>query len=336
MNKFLFSIFLLICMVGNAQNDTIHLVNNEFLVGEVKSFDRGVLTIETSYSDKDFKVEFNKVRGLFIQRKCNIILTEGRRRFGNIRTDTRGMVMITLEDGTIEHFKLEEVIALQEIHEKFWNRFTVALDFGFILTKANNSTQFTIGGQFDYTDEKWLFEGNINLLNSVQDDVDRIERTDAKLQLIRLLSKKYYLLGDVSFLSNTEQALDGRISPSIGVGKFLISTNKLYLGVNLGFAYTIENYTDASLNKTSSEAVIGLSYNMYDFKDLDLNTGVKFYPSLSENGRIRTDYDLILKYDLPLDFYIKLSFTLNFDNQPVVEGSSLDYIFTSSFGWEFN
>ena len=323
-------------MVGNAQNDTIHLVNNEFLVGEVKSFDRGVLTIETSYSDKDFKVEFNKVRGLFIQRKCNIILTEGRRRFGNIRTDTRGMVMITLEDGTIEHFKLEEVIALQEIHEKFWNRFTVALDFGFILTKANNSTQFTIGGQFDYTDEKWLFEGNINLLNSVQDDVDRIERTDAKLQLIRLLSKKYYLLGDVSFLSNTEQALDGRISPSIGVGKFLISTNKLYLGVNLGFAYTIENYTDASLNKTSSEAVIGLSYNMYDFKDLDLNTGVKFYPSLSENGRIRTDYDLILKYDLPLDFYIKLSFTLNFDNQPVVEGSSLDYIFTSGFGWEFN
>ncbi len=336
MNKYLFSFFLLTCIVGNAQNDTIHLVNNEFLVGEVKSFDRGVLTIETSYSDKDFKVEFNKVRGLFIQRKCNIILTEGRRRFGNIRTTRPGLVMITQEDGTIEHFKLEEVIALQEIHEKFWNRFTVAIDFGFILTKANNSTQFTIGGKFDYTDEKWLFEGNINLLNSLQDDVDRIERLDAKLQLIRLLKKKYYLLGDVNFLSNTEQALDARISPSIGVGKFLISTNKLYLGINLGFAYTIENYTDASLNKTSSEAVIGLNYNMYDFKDLDLNTGVKFYPSLSEKGRIRTDYDLVLKYDLPLDFYIKLSFTLNFDNQPVVEGSSLDYIFTSGFGWEFN
>lgn len=323
-------------MVGNAQNDSIRLMNNDLLVGEVKSFSTGVLIIETSYSDKDFHVEFNKVKELILQRKSIVILTEGRRRFGYIRTNSSGMVMITLEDGTTEHFKLEEIIALQEIHEKFWNRFTVALDFGFNLTKANNSTQFTIGGQFDYTDEKWLFEGNIDLLNSQQDNVDRIERMDAKLQLIRLLRKKYYLLGDVSFLSNTEQALDGRISPSIGVGKFLISTNKLYLGINLGFAYTIENYTDASLNKTSSEAVIGLSYNMYDFKDLDLNTGVKFYPSLSEKGRIRTDYDLILKYDLPLDFYIKLSFTLNFDNQPVVEGSSLDYIFTSGFGWEFN
>jgi putative salt-induced outer membrane protein YdiY len=336
MNKYLFSIYLLICIVGNAQNDTIYLINNEFLVGEVKSFDTGVLTIETSYSDQDFKVEFNKVRGLVIQRKSIIILTEGRRRYGNIRTDSDGMVMITSENGTIEHFKLNEIIVLQEIHENFWRRFSVAIDTGFNLTKANNSTQFTIGGEFDYTDEKWLFEGNINLLNSLQDDVDRIERTDAKLQLIRILTKKYYLLSNVSFLSNTEQALDGRITPSIGVGKFLISTNKLYLGINLGFAYTIENYTDTSLNKTSSEAVIGLSYNMYDFKDLDLNTGVKFYPSLSENGRIRTDYDLILKYDLPLDFYIKLSFSLNFDNQPVLDGSSLDYIFTSGFGWKIN
>ncbi len=336
MNKYLFTFFLLICIVGNAQNDTIHLINNEFLVGEVKSFEKGVLTIETSYSDKDFKVEFNKVRGLIIQRKSIIILTEGRRRYGNIRTDSPGMVMITLADGTIEHFKLNKIIALQEIHENFWRRFSVAIDTGFNLTKANNSTQLTIGGEFDYTDEKWLFEGNINLLNSLQDDVDRIERTDAKLQLIRILTKKYYLLSNASFLSNTEQALDGRITPSIGVGKFLISTNRLYLGINLGFAYTIENYTDTSLNKTSSEAVIGLSYNMYDFKDLDLNTGVKFYPSLSEKGRIRTDYDLILKYKLPLDFYIKLSFTLNFDNQPVVDGSSLDYIFTSGFGWEFN
>jgi len=336
MNKYLLSFFLLICLVGSAQNDTIRLKNNDLLVGEVKSFVTGVLIIETSYSDKDFRVEFNKVSELVIQRKCNIILTDGRRRFGYIRTDAPGMVMVTLEDGTIENFKLEEIIALQEIHEKFWNRFTVAIDFGFNLTKANNNTQFTVGGQFDYTDEKWLFEGNINLLNSLQDNTERIERTDAKLQLIRILSKKYYLLGDVSFLSNTEQALDGRISPNIGVGKFLISTNKLYLGINLGFAYTIENYTDASLNKNSSEALIGLSYNMYDFKDLDLNTGVKFYPSLSENGRIRTDYDLILKYDLPLDFYIKLSFTLNFDNQAVVDGSKLDYIFTSGFGWEFN
>jgi putative salt-induced outer membrane protein YdiY len=336
MNKYLFSIYLLICIVGNAQNDTIHLRNNDLLVGEIKSFTTGVLIIKTSYSDKDFRVEFSKVTGLAIERKSIIILTEGRRRFGYIRSDSPGMVMITLEDNTVEHYKLEEVVALHEIDENFWRRFKIAIDLGFNLTKANNNIQFTIGGELDYTDEKWLFDGNLSVLNSTQDNTERIQRSDANVSLIRILNRKWYLLGDVSFLANTEQALNGRFSPSIGVGKFLISTNKLFLGLSLGFAYNIENFKDASLNKTSSEILIGLNYNMFDFEDLDLNTGVKFYPSLSEKGRIRTDYDLTLKYDLPWDFYIKLAFTLNFDNQPAIDASKLDYIFTSGFGWKIN
>ena len=65
-------------------------------------------------------------------------------------------------------------------------------------------------------------------------------------------------------------------------------------------------------------------------------TGIDFYSSLSEKKRIRTDYDITLKYDLPLDFYIKLGFTLNYDNQPAIAGNKHDYIFTSGFGWEFN
>lgn len=75
---------------------------------------------------------------------------------------------------------------------------------------------------------------------------------------------------------------------------------------------------------------------MFDFSDLNLKTGLKIYPSLSEKGRIRIDYDLTLKYDLPLDFYIKMGFTLNFDNQPAIEGNDFDYIFTSGFGWKFD
>ncbi len=75
---------------------------------------------------------------------------------------------------------------------------------------------------------------------------------------------------------------------------------------------------------------------MFDFEDIDLYSSVLFYPSLSEGGRLRTDYDLTLKYDLPLDFYIKAGFTFNYDNQPAVSGNQFDYIITSGFGWEFN
>jgi putative salt-induced outer membrane protein YdiY len=145
-----------------------------------------------------------------------------------------------------------------------------------------------------------------------------------------------YLLGDVSYLSNTEQALTGRITPSVGFGRFLISSNKLYLGLSLGFTYNIENYVDTSLNKTSGEVVLSADFNMFDFEDITLTSGIDFYASLSEKGRLRSDYDLTLKYDLPFDFYIKLGFTLNYDNQPAIAGNDFDYIFNSGFGWSLN
>ena len=319
-----------------AQNDTLRLKNNDFLVGEVKFFAEGVLTIETSYSDEDFKIEFNKVSELIIQRKCLIVLTEGRRHFGNIRTNGAGLAMISLENGLVEKYPLAEVIALQEVDDNFWQRFKGAIDLGYNLTKANNNKQFTIGGKLEYAGEIWLIEGSVNTLNSNQDDAEKTKRTDANLELIRLLPREWYFLGEVSFLSNTEQALDARISPSLGVGKLLISTNKLYLGLSIGFTYNIENYADTTLNKTSSEAFIGSSFKMFDFEDIDLDTGLKFYPSLSEKGRLRTDYDLTLKYDLPLDFYIKMGFTFNYDNQPAIIGNDFDFIFTSGFGWDFD
>ena len=150
------------------------------------------------------------------------------------------------------------------------------------------------------------------------------------------LPKKWYLLADVSYLSNTEQALKGRISPSVGLGRFIKSTNRLYFGVTVGATVNFETYEDNSLDKTSSEAFLGSNFDMYDFKDFDLSTGFKFYTGLSEKGRIRTDYDIIIKYDLPWDFYIKTGFSLNYDNQPAVKGTEVDYIFTSGFGYKLD
>lgn len=329
-------VLLSISQFVGAQNDSIRLKNNDLLVGEVKSLTTGVLIIETDYSDKDFNIEFNKVRALVIQKKCIIMFTNGRRRFGNIKTDEEGVVVITLEDGEIEKYKLNEVIALQEISSSFWSRISGAIDLGYNFTKANNDAQFTLAGEIEYTGEKWIIKGKVNLLNSSQDKAENVERSDASLSLSRVLPRKWFLIGDLYYLSNTEQALDSRINPSLGLGKVLKSSNKLIWGASIGYSFNIEDFVDNSLNKSSSELFASTDLNMFDYKDFELKSEVKLYVSLSEKGRVRTDYDISLKYDLPLDFYIKLGFTLNFDNQPAIEGNDFDYIFTSGFGWEFN
>ena len=313
--KYLFAFFLVFNLTIEAQNDTIRLKDNTYLTGEIKSLSTGILTMETAFSDKDFKIEFNKVEEIIISRKCIISLTNSRRYYSNIKSETPGTFTLFFEDGTSTQFKMDEMTGLIEVNEKFWKRLKFGLDLGYNFTKANNNAQFTISSNFNFVGEKWLLKGYINVLNSSQDSVKNVKRTDAMIEAIRPLQNKWYMLSDVSFLSNTEQALKGRVSPSLGLGRFIKSTNKLYFGLSLGATYNIENYEDATLNKTSSEAFLSSSFNMYDFKDFDLKTGIKFYAGLSEKGRIRSDYDITIKYDLPWDFYIKTEFTLNYDNQ---------------------
>lgn len=329
-------IFSLFCSTLSAQNDSIRLINGDELVGEIKMISEGVLKIETSYSDKDFNIEFNKVNGLKIQRKCLIVLTNNRRRFGYIKSNTPGKITITLDNNTEEEYAISEIIILNEVRENFFKRFTAAIDLSYNFAKANKAQQFAISGKLNYNSELWRFEAYINSLNSNQENVDQTKRTEASLEFVRLLRKKLYLIGEIPYLSNTEQALDSRISPSVGIGKFIVSTNKLYLGLSTGFTLNIENYSDATLNKESTELFIASSFKIYDVEDFDFETDIKFYPSLSESGRFRTDYNLSLKYDLPLDFYIKLGFSLNYDNKPAISGNDIDYIFTSGFGWSFN
>ena len=73
---------------------------------------------------------------------------------------------------------------------------------------------------------------------------------------------------------------------------------------------------------------------MFDIDDFRFLTNLSVFKSITEGGRIRTDYKLDLKYDLLLGFCVGIGFTLNYDNQPVEGASEIDYIFQTSFGWE--
>ena len=68
---------------------------------------------------------------------------------------------------------------------------------------------------------------------------------------------------------------------------------------------------------------------------LSLLTQIVAYPSFTESGRWRSDFSLDAKYDLPLDFYVKLGYTLNFDNRPAEGSVKTDYVFHTGFGWEW-
>ena len=81
------------------------------------------------------------------------------------------------------------------------------------------------------------------------------------------------------------------------------------------------NYSNSSTaDRKSWEGFLGCELNLFNMGDLSLLTQIVAYPSFTESGRWRSDFSFDAKYDLPLDFYVKLGYTLNFDNRPA-EGS---------------
>lgn len=319
-----------------SQNDTITLKNGNVLFGEIKKIRSGVLTMETPYSDSDFTIDFSEVTEIKIQKSCFIILTQGRRRTGSILPSDPNKFSFKSETFGIEIFNINELIFLDEISESFWSRFKGNIDLSFNLTKANTARQLNTGGGLYYRGPKWISSLNISALDAQQDNAEEIQRTDINGEIQRILPKNWYLLSNLSYLSNTEQALEGRYAIRAGLGRYLALSNKLSWGLNAGLNYNIENFSDGTSSKESTELYLGSQFIMFDFKDFDLNTNINLFPSLSEQGRWRIDYNLDIKYDLPWDFYIKTGLQFNYDNQAAISGSDFDYIFTTGFGWKFD
>ncbi len=112
-------------------------------------------------------------------------------------------------------------------------------------------------------------------------------------------------------------------------------TSVVFLLVSGGAAWNFENFEAPDItDRNSFEAYLGTEYNLFDFSDLDVNTTIYAYPGITEKGRFRTDFNLNVKYDFPLDFFINIGFAINYDNKSVQGASASDYVLQTTIGWE--
>jgi hypothetical protein len=182
--------------------------------------------------------------------------------------------------------------------------------------------------------------------------VSDIQRNDGGLGYRYFLPKDWNIGADLTFLSNTEQSLNLRVTGKLGAGNFIRRTNSMYWNVYGGVAYTSETFapvtdpedgtTITASDRNSMEGFIGTELNLYDIGDLSLLTNIVVYPTIIsdesvESGRVRTDFRFDAKHDDVFinDFYIRAGFTMNYDNRPAQAGREVDYIFTTGLGWSW-
>ncbi len=335
----IFYLFLFSSLFTFSQKDSLIFDQGNVVAGEVKDLSRGIITIETDYSDSDFKIEWEKVLEFHSTQLYTVSLLD-RTLLTNatIETSGPGRFRIKGDEGERE-VTVDDIVYFRQLDSSFWSKMSASVDLGFSVTKASNLRQYNASAFLGYKTEKWTLTGTYKQVRSTQDDVDPIRRTDGTVAGDYLLGKGLYVGTSLSFLANTEQLLDLRTTGVVGAGYYPIRNNNMYWSTFLGVAINVENFTEnpeqlESSDRESYEGVIGTELNMYDVGDLNLFTNIYWFPSFTEEGRNRIDYRFDVSYDLPLDFYVKAGLTVNYDSDPAPGASDTDYVILTGFGWE--
>lgn len=338
MNKLLLCLcisFFFISIQTNAQTDSLVMKNKNYLIGEIKSMERGVLVIKTAYSKDNFRVKWNEIQAIYSESLFITSTKDRKRLYGKLSSPKVGYLTITPIDEEEVSYPIEDVLYIKSMDRGFLDRINAGIDLGFTFTKARNQRQFTTRSHIDYLSQYWAFSAAINNLRTRQDEVENIERGDGNLTAIYILGNSWLTLARMEYLYNNQQLINLRVNTLLGVGQDFIRSNSLYWRAFGGLAFNNEDFAGEVDNLQSTELFLASELNIFDMGDFSILTNIFVYPSLTEENRLRVDYRMDLKYDLPLDFYIKSGLTLNYDNRSIQLTRTTDYIIQTTLGWSW-
>lgn len=317
-----------------AQEFIIH-VNGDSINGDVKGFERGKLEFEIPGGSSTF-IEFDDISTIGSADYWDIELDDQTRTFGTLAPGSEpGTVRIVTADGSRE-IPLVSIVTLTNLKSSFWSKWDGFLEFGFSFAKANSVTNYTLGARADYRGERWA--GSVSLdsrLNS-QDGVESTSRHQLALSGFRLLPHTWYAGLFSQAERNQELELDLRLLVGIGGGRDIIQSNRVEWRWLAGLLWNRETYTGLDPS-SSAEGLLGTYFNFFTFGDWenDIASSLLVYPSLTESGRVRADFDISYRQDLFKDFYLRLSFYDQYDSRPPEGASKNDYGTTIAVGWDW-
>ena len=337
-------IFLLAFRIPTAaaadKTDVVVMNNGDRLVGEIKSLQVGQLEFKASYMASAVELDWTKVTQLESTRRFRVEFADGLLASGSIsksNSPSDGLDFEVVEVfGPTKRNHLD-VVSLEPLEKSIWSRFRGSADVGLTLQPEVGQTTWTGNLSLDFPAEKFRVDSQVSSYFDSQDNAESSVRQSFALSYYQYLSKKYFVLGMTGLLKDNQLNLDLRSTLSIGGGKFLTHSTRQGLSVFAGIAATNEKYFETTTNNngTSAEGLTGMEYYMVRFASSQIKTKLLAYPSFSDWGRVRVDWESSFSWEIWNDVYWKMSILENYDSRPPEGASHNDFTMTTSIGISF-
>jgi len=334
----IFIILILVIVSGPLQAgpkiDTIYFQKGDRITGEVKSMENNQLRLSTDDAGT-VKIEWNKVDSVKILSNMRIVLRTGAIFYGKLLPSGEfGSCYIWHSFGEPRLTSLWEIVELSRIEDRILSRLDGSLSSGFSYIKASDVMQLSLNGSVKYQAAKnqleLFYDGILT-----RESGTKTQRQKGGTTFRKILPKKWFLLANYTAENSTEQQLDLRSSFGIGGGNSIAYTNIHHFFVAGGLTGNRERSQGTSQYNLEARVTLGYSVFIYDSPEISLNMQGDLFPSLSNLGRVRTQIDSNLTWEIFSDFYLKWNFFFSYDNRPLSETASKSDWAISLLGLEY-
>jgi hypothetical protein len=340
-----FALLLSLPLLAREKTDVLVMKNGDRLTGEIKGLDEGVLYVSFDYILGTSSVQWSKVAHLESKQLFIVKTTDGSVYSGTLSTaETEDLRPVKIE--VIENAQKQtviprtEIVKMGETSDKFWERFNGDINSGFIYSKGNNNTQYSLGAEVDYLRERWSANTSLNsTLSASSGASSAATRNQLNLEGMRLLRwNNWFYAGIGSFLQSSEQDIRLQANLGAGIGRYLKNTNHASIALIGGVAWQSTNYKqtiDPISTQNVAAALIAAQVKLFRFNKTNLDVTATAFPALSEPGRIYFNTNVTYYIKITSDLSWNISFYGNWDNQPPANFSGSDYGSSSGLSYTF-
>jgi hypothetical protein len=329
-------LFLLLANKVFAQRtDVVIMKNGDHVTGEIKRLEVGILVLKTD-DIETISIKWDKVESVQTKNFYEIELQDGRVYYGSIWPAKIENALIIKGVTAENRLFMSYIVKITRIKESFWDILSGYVKLGASFTKASGVGQFSFGFNGNYRTKIFYAELTANSVITTTNKEQTSRKQDIFLNYQRFLEKRWFWAGTVGAEENTELGIQLRTSVGGGAGNYFLQSNINWLYGLAGLTINREWYIDSTEAIYNIEGLITGQYLLfiYDHPKVSLQSTMNIFPSITNFGRIRSNLDVNLDWEIFLDFYWVLSFYFNYDNKPTGNASQSDYRAETSIKYE--
>lgn len=318
------------------KNDTIYMRNGDRITGELKKFEYGLLDLKTD-AMQTVSIEFDRINTIHSLKFFEIRMKSGEKFFGHLqKSDVLSTVNVITVTDTLPK-RLWDIILIVPIKRKFIQKIDGSLDLGLSYTKASDVFQYSLN--FNLTHRTNFYSTRFELESILTDDGEKkTNNSTLGLDVTHYLPNKWFTSIIAQGQQNTELNLDYRLQAGYGVGYDVARTNFIRFYALGGLLVNQEHTIDLDETSQNIEALLKLNLKWFQYRHpkIDVTNRINIYPSITDFGRVRMEYNLSSKFEIVKDLFLNLQLYDYYDNE-TSQGSKAnnDWGIITSIGFTF-